>query len=206
MTTDSPDTKQKILAAAEAEFLVHGRAGSRMQAIADRAGINKAMLHYHFRSKDDLFAHVFEDKAKLLFPKVDARLRAQGEFIEFACAFVDIYITHLIAHPYLPMYLMQVSATDAALFKQVARDLPVRFVAAFRAAVKAGTIRAHDPLQFITAVLGMCVMPFVGKHMIQHLLELDEPAYQAYLQRRAAEIKRYVVLLLTPEAGPAKER
>ena len=49
-------------------------------------------------------------------------------------------------------------------------------------------------------------MPFVGKHMIQHLLELDEPAYQAYLQRRAAEIKRYVVLMLTPEAGPAEER
>ncbi|HVV84449.1 MAG TPA: helix-turn-helix domain-containing protein [Kofleriaceae bacterium] len=206
MADDKLDTKQRILAAAEAEFLVHGYEGSRMQAIADRAGLNKAMLHYHFRSKDDLFAHVFQDKAKLLFPKVQASFRAHTDFIEFTCAFVDLYMAHLMAHPFLPLYLLQVSATNAALFKQVVTDFPLRFIAAFRAAIRAGTVRAHDPVQLMISVLGMCVMPFAARHMIQHLLELDDAAFQSLMKRRAAEVKRYVVLLLTPETGRAEVR
>ncbi|MBK9035660.1 MAG: TetR/AcrR family transcriptional regulator [Myxococcales bacterium] len=206
MTDDKLDTKQKILAAAEAEFLVHGHAGSRMQAIADRAEINKAMLHYHFRSKDELFAQVFRDKAGLLFPKIQASFRDRTDLIAFTCTFVDLYVAHLIEHPFLPFYLLQVSATHSDLLKQVARDFPQRFAAAFRAAARAGQVREHDPIQFITSLIGMCVMPFVGRHLFKHLFELDEPAYQAFLRRRADELKRYVVLLLTPGPGPTEER
>jgi len=47
-------THEKILEAARAEFLEKGLGGARMQEIADRAGINKALLHYHFRDKEGL--------------------------------------------------------------------------------------------------------------------------------------------------------
>jgi TetR/AcrR family transcriptional regulator len=198
---DRPDTKHKILAAAEAEFLARGYDGSRMQAIADRAGLNKAMLHYHFRSKDELFAQIFEAKAQLLFPRAQASLRDQRDFLAFVCGFVDLYTAHLIEHPYLPLYIVQVSTTNPNLFKQVATDFPLRFVRAFEAAAAAGKIRAHDATQFLWSLLGMCVMPFVAKHMIKHLFEIDEPAFQALLRARADEIKRYVVLLLSPAAG-----
>jgi len=46
-----PSTEELILEAAQAVFLEKGLAGARMQEIADRAGINKALLHYYFRSK-----------------------------------------------------------------------------------------------------------------------------------------------------------
>lgn len=48
-------TQEKILAAARAEFIDHGLRGARMQQIADRAGLNKALLHYHFRNKEGLY-------------------------------------------------------------------------------------------------------------------------------------------------------
>jgi AcrR family transcriptional regulator len=57
-------TEQKIMDAAEHVFLDEGFSGARMQHIADRAGINKAMLHYYFRSKDKLFELVFRHKMK----------------------------------------------------------------------------------------------------------------------------------------------
>ena len=47
-------TEEKILAAAKKVFMTRGMAGARMQDIADEAGINKALLHYYFRSKDKL--------------------------------------------------------------------------------------------------------------------------------------------------------
>ncbi len=206
MSDADADTKQRILAAAEAEFLARGYDRSRTQAIADRAQINKAMLHYHFRSKDELFAQVFREKAKQLFPQVEASLREQPDFIRFVCRFVDLYLAYLIENPFLPSYLMQVATNHVELLQQVQIDLPKRLVAAFEAAVKAKVIRPHDARQFVVSLLGMCVMPFVGKNLIQGFLGLDEREYHALLAARAEEIKRYVVLLLTPEHPPERRR
>lgn len=200
MSEPEPDTKERILAAAEAEFLVRGYDGSRMQAIADRAQINKAMLHYHFGSKDELFAQVFREKAKLLFPRLEESLREEKNFVDFACAFVDLYVSHLIKNPFLPAYLFQVSTNHAELLSQVKLDLPKKFVAAFSAAAEAKAIRSHDARQFLVSLLGMCVIPFVAKNLLKSALGLDEEEYQSFLLARAEEIKSYVVLLLTPEA------
>lgn len=199
MTDRDISTKERILAAAETEFLAQGYDRSRMQAIADRAQINKAMLHYHFRSKDELFAQIFRDKAELLFPKVEASLREQPDFIRFACRFVDLYVAHLIENPFLPSYLFQVSANHLELLKQVKVDLPKRLVAAFQAAVQQKQVRPHDARQFVVSLLGMCVMPFVAKNLIKGFLGLDDREYRALLAARAEELKRYVVLLLTPD-------
>ncbi len=204
--TDEPDSKERILAAAEAEFLERGYDRSRMQAIADRAQINKAMLHYHFRSKAELFAQIFRNKAELLFPRVEASLRAQPDFLSFVGSFVELYLAHLIENPFLPFYLLQVSTNHLELLDQVRIDLPRRLVGAFDAAVARGEVRPLDARQFIVSLLGMCVMPFVGKNLIKGFLALDEHEYQTLLATRAAEIKRYLVLLLTPDPGPTKER
>jgi AcrR family transcriptional regulator len=48
-------TRNAILTAARWEFTENGLRGARMQEIADRAGINKALLHYHFRDKEGLY-------------------------------------------------------------------------------------------------------------------------------------------------------
>jgi AcrR family transcriptional regulator len=205
MSEQEPDAKDRILAAAEAEFLARGYDGSRMQAIADRAQVNKAMLHYHFRSKDELFAQIFRNKAALLFPKVEAKMRQEPDFIRFACTFVELYIAHLIENPFLPFYLLQVSANHIELLEEVRIDLPQRFVAAFKAAAKKKLIRPLDPQQFVISVLGMCVMPFVAKNLIKGALQLDEATFHSLLTSRASEIKRYIELLLTPALPLSKE-
>ena len=95
-----------------------------MQAIADRAQINKAMLHYHFRSKDELFAQIFKDKAGSCFPQVAASSREQTDFIAFTCDFVDSTSRMLIANPFLPSYLLQVSANHIELLEAGGDRLP----------------------------------------------------------------------------------
>ncbi|MBK9511763.1 MAG: helix-turn-helix transcriptional regulator [Cytophagaceae bacterium] len=75
-------TEEKIFLAAENEFMEKGFDGTRMQAIADRAGINKAMLHYYFRSKDALFEKIFQEKIKLIFPKIGEDVKKKESFIE----------------------------------------------------------------------------------------------------------------------------
>nr|MBP6793720.1 helix-turn-helix transcriptional regulator [Saprospiraceae bacterium] len=61
------DTEIRIIAAAERIFLLKGLDGARMQDIADEASINKAMLHYYFRNKQQLFDIILDDKISKVF-------------------------------------------------------------------------------------------------------------------------------------------
>ncbi|MCX6601280.1 MAG: TetR/AcrR family transcriptional regulator [bacterium] len=65
----SDDSKQRILDAAFHEFAANGKAGARMQAIAERAQVNQAMLNYYFKSKDDLYLEVVRQSALLCHQK-----------------------------------------------------------------------------------------------------------------------------------------
>ena len=65
------NTESQILNAAKNVFQRKGMDGSRMQEIADEAGINKAMLHYYYRSKQMLFEAVFKGAFSLLAPQLN---------------------------------------------------------------------------------------------------------------------------------------
>src|SRR5947199_6999135 len=71
---DAPNAEQRILDAAHVVFLRRGTAGARTQEIADEAGVNKALLHYYFRSKDRLAEAVFGRIMRALFPPLIALL------------------------------------------------------------------------------------------------------------------------------------
>ena len=69
MTENDKQTEEKIFEAATDVFVEKGMDGARMQDIATHAGINKALLHYYFRTKDQLFNAVFEKIARKIFKK-----------------------------------------------------------------------------------------------------------------------------------------
>ena len=69
-------TEQTILQAAKKVFIQKGMEGARMQEIADEAGINKALLHYYFRSKDKLFEAIFQDAILKFIPDMMEMLQS----------------------------------------------------------------------------------------------------------------------------------
>src|SRR3954454_20198668 len=99
-------TEERILAAAQKVFLAKGMDGARMQDIADEAGINKALLHYYFRSKDKLFEQIFLDVASALLPRIFAILESDRGLFEKIENFCDEYISQLIETPYVPIFIL----------------------------------------------------------------------------------------------------
>src|SRR5579885_543128 len=73
---DSEASRRAILAAALAEFAGHGLAGARMEAIAAAAHVNKALLYYYFRSKDELHAAVLHEFFQRLQARIERALDA----------------------------------------------------------------------------------------------------------------------------------
>ena len=102
-----PETSRNaIMAGALVEFAEQGLAGARMDAIAAAAGVNKALLYYYFRSKDELYAAVLDE----FFRRLDARIgralesgaSASERLLFYARAHFDVGGRVTVLRPFIP--------------------------------------------------------------------------------------------------------
>lgn len=193
-------TEEKILKAAEEVFIRDGYDGSRMQDIADVAGINKALLHYYFRSKDKLFEKVFDAKIQGFFPQVDEVFNQNIPFIDKIYFFIEGYIELLRKNPYLPLFVLNtVNSKDKSEFiKKMPIVLSRRLAESYQTDLKKGTVRALNPAQFIMSLMGMCIFPFLAKPILLDMFHADNVTFDALMQDRIQELKMYVKLILQP--------
>src|SRR5690348_4150048 len=113
-----PNAEDRILDAAHRVFLRRGSAGARTQEIADEAGVNKALLHYYFRSKERLATAVFHRAAARLMPPVIATLASDADLEDKVRRVVEIELDVLLRHPYLPGYIISELTHNPARGKQ----------------------------------------------------------------------------------------
>lgn len=71
MADQTVDTRTEIIKAARSEFFTHGYEGARLQNISDRIGVTKAMIHYYFNTKKELFVHVYSQSVQEIFGGLD---------------------------------------------------------------------------------------------------------------------------------------
>src|SRR3954464_15426129 len=93
------ETEQKILDAARSVFIRRVTAGARMQEIAKEAGVNQALLHYYFRSKERLSTAVFQQFAARVFPAVIHALGGDASIDEKIDRIIALYLDNLSANP-----------------------------------------------------------------------------------------------------------
>ena len=100
-------TSKRINEAARGVFLSKGYDGATMQAIADVSHVNKALLHYYYRSKNNLFLLIFKEELQLFSqPNFDALLDSSKGLAERLETLIDIEIRLIAKNPELPMFLM----------------------------------------------------------------------------------------------------
>src|SRR5687768_12643795 len=99
-------TEDKILQAARTVFIRSGTAGARMQEIAEEAGVNQALLHYYFRSKERLSEAVFRETAGKMFPAIIQILGSDVPITEKIDRIIDTYLTTMSRAPFLPGYII----------------------------------------------------------------------------------------------------
>lgn len=112
--TDSEiSTEQRILQAAEQEFLNKGFDGARTTAIAEAAGVTHAMFHYYFRTKKNLFERIVSEKItaiqQLIFKALGHSDKPLFERIALA---ISEHLDFLGENPDLPRFLITEMYTD----------------------------------------------------------------------------------------------
>ena len=189
-------TEQRILAAARQEFCERGLDGARMQAIADRAGVNKALLHYYFRSKENLFQVIIHDIASVIWRQIHNDLEARPGTPDLRSAIkalVSSYIMTFARQPEIPMVLIRLLINRDRNFLPVVQsiiraigDEPKRIFTLFEKETKAGTIKKVDPVQLIMSVMSMIIITFLSRPIVEVLqqkaglsITYDEKFYKA---------------------------
>jgi AcrR family transcriptional regulator len=204
------DTEERILDAAHDVFVRQGTAGARMQEIAREAGVNHAMLHYYFRSKERLAEMVFRRAATEFFPSLLAVLAADEPLDAKVERVVALELDMLARRPYLPGYLiaelthhpdraeqliaMATGGTGAQVRERVLRVLERQITER----VQAGAMRPMRAEQFLVNLIALCVFPFAARPMVRAVVGLDDAGFDAFIAERRATLPAFFLAGLRP--------
>ncbi len=203
--TSVPDshTKEKIFMAASEIFEEKGYTGARMQEIADRAGINKALLHYYFSTKEQLFKAVFQVLLKKMFEKIFSIFSEEISFKEKIRRFLDEHIEFMIKNPKLPIFLLNELSQNPALLQEIRemvnyQELRDMIYTRHAKELKGYGIRKNDMPQLMVTVVSFSIFPFAARDMLTVIMPQmdDAKKFNAFMRERKEFATDFVVTAL----------
>jgi TetR/AcrR family transcriptional regulator len=182
------ETEQKIIDAAHEVFIEKGMQGARMQEIADRAGINKALLHYYFRSKEHLFDAIFIDAFQKIIPQFAEILRSKTTPFEMMEVMLTFYNNYFQQNPYMPQFffheIWQNPDRIAGAIKSQEIN-PEEVIATLKDKIPPISDSEFLPQHMIANFMGMLLFPHIARPLFQRLFfNNDDVSYNKFLSER----------------------
>ncbi|HNF02222.1 MAG TPA: TetR/AcrR family transcriptional regulator [Ferruginibacter sp.] len=198
MAKHNKDTEQKILESARNVFIQKGLAGARMQDIADHAGVNKALLHYYFTSKDKLFNIVFEQEFGNFFSSLAQVIASDQPLFEKIKKVVALDIEKLSQFPDMPIFVLNEVSRNPEVILSRLQNIPVEMVLGLfqqqiDTEVERGNIRPIAAGQLLVNIQSLCVFPFLARPMLRGLMKMNEEEFKAMIQLRKNEVAEFII-------------
>ena len=196
-TDEHIDTEVQILNAAENVFQKKGMDGARMQEIADEAGINKAMLHYYYRSKQLLFDAVFKNAFALLAPQMNKILNDDSSIEDKVRTFTHDYISFISKHPYLPNFIIQEMNRNPKFFEKIQQNAAFptfdKFKNQVALEVENGILKPIDGEQLFINIISLNLFPFTARPLIKGFLNIDDKGFKQLMEERKIEVSEFII-------------
>lgn len=189
MKENDKQTEEKIFEAATVEFEEKGMDGARMQDIADRAGMNKSLLHYYFRTKDRLFDAVFQKLAGRMLMKFtpifdkDLSLDAKIRF------FFREHIAFLNDNPKLPAFVLNEINRNPERIRKLLKNVDFHklfdmLYEQHHEELASYKITRADIPQIMTTIASISVFPFAARGILEGIFEKLDLDFDEYIETR----------------------
>ncbi len=198
MAENDKQTEEKIFEAATEVFIEKGMDGTRMQHIADRAGINKSLLHYYYRTKDRLFEAVFEKIADQMFmkfaPVFDEKLSLEDK-IRF---FFREHIEFLKKNPRLPAFVLNEINRNPGRVRKLIKNIDIEKMWITLENQHLDELRKYKidrkklP-QLMTSIASLSVFPFAARGIFEAIFEKTGTSFNDYLEERKEFVAEFVI-------------
>jgi TetR/AcrR family transcriptional regulator len=182
---DSEETKRKIIHAAKKEFANKGFSGARMSSIASIAGVNQALLHYHFESKEKLYRNIFHftfgDDINEYAEKIGKEIASWKETpdIELCAAIYLLISTHLEAHDDdINRILAREIAEGHGVIHEFVKNYMLPRIAMLegiiKCGIKEGIFEISNPMLFVINLLSFISDYVHGEEFIKGTIWYDQ--------------------------------
>lgn len=177
-------TKAKIKEAALEEFSVYGMEGARMEKIARKAGVNKAMLFYYFSSKDNLYKTLLSESFGTVSQKLLQLVYLNPTAKEFCEKAPQIYITFFTDNPTFVKMVVMGLIQQPDEMKKIVKDvlkmsqrekLPMTLGEKVKSWYAQGDINEPDPSQVMINILSLSLFYVIFHPFVNTIFNITEP-------------------------------
>jgi len=191
-------TEEKIFDAATDVFLDKGMDGARMQDIASHAGINKALLHYYYRTKDQLFNAVFEMIARKVLKKFAPVFEDNLSLEEKIRFFFKEHITFLQENPKLPAFVLNEINRNPARIKKLLKNVHFenlwqKLYEQHKSELGKYNITEDALPQLMVSIAALSVFPFVARGLIEGIFDKVGVDFNKYIEQRKEFAAQFVI-------------
>ena len=184
--------EQLILEVAENLFIEKGYAGTKTTEIASDAGVNHALLHYYFRTKENLFSKIFEQKAVQLLESFNINIDENSSFFDKIKEAIEAHFDFLCKNPKLPFFILREIVSDkerkAFMLKNlfpIGAELLQKFKTVIRNEIQKGVIRPIKTIDLLLNIVSLNVFTFVAAQIFFDMdSEEDQEKIRIFLEER----------------------
>jgi len=206
--SESKNTEQLILEAAVKEFAIKGFDGARTTAIASAAGVTHAMLHYYFRSKENLFERIFKDKIRFLITIVFGIMNdSSKDIITRIKHGISRHFDFLLENPELPLFFVNTMSSRPELFTRVKNELQTEarhqlqtLQTEFDRAAEAGQTEHVNVPMLIFDMVSLNIFPFLTAKPLKQFFSDSDMTYEDFMHLKKIEnIKTIIRRIQKPQ-------
>jgi TetR/AcrR family transcriptional regulator len=190
------EIKEKILKAALEQFLNYGKSGAKTKTIADNAGANKALIHYYFSNKEQLFKacvdYILENMEKTFH---QTELKGVVDYRAYLSQLIRAYSNFVRTHNTHITFLLWENLKDKDLIVQIKNTMGSNhlkeFIAKTDMAISQGIIRKIDPLNLYLNIISLVLSTYMILPItLSFLDEESEDNKEKLAEKRIEEVER----------------
>lgn len=202
MVKGEENIEEQILVSAFKIFVEKGYERSKMQEIANEAGISRTVLNYYFRSKDLLYQKIAKTILRQALPNVLKVLNSDLEFEKKIGDFVESYIEFSLKNPFMPLFIINELNNLGAEFVEKLLDGSKPNIQPFLEQIEheidKGNIIEINPIQLFMHIISLCTFPILGKPMIMLITNTDQDKFHDLIKERKIEVRRMILKGIKP--------
>ena len=177
-------TEYIIKETAKKLFFKEGKFNATTQEIADEAGVNRTLINYYFRSRNNLFKIVFEEAKKIEVSKTESIMDSNLNFKDKISNFIDFSLEMNLEFPYLESYIVSQINQGIPYQREHIKEQTIEFFKNVEKAMDEGIIDRMEPIQFLLNMISLINFPMAMRPLIQENLKISEEDYKRILKER----------------------
>ncbi len=190
----------QILLVAKDLFVQHGYDGVSTTQVAKAAGCNQALVHYYYRTKQNLFKIIYQQELNKMLQAISDIPQEDISFEEFIAKIVDMQMDFMVTNNNAPFFLigeLRKNSEVLEIIKESIENFRKEILNKIRSFIKIkqekGEVKDIVIEDLLIDILSLNVISFVGQSFFGQILNLDSIEQEEFISRRKEHIKKLIV-------------